>query len=359
MFNKSRLSLARRRRGLTKKQLAELVSVEPRSISAFEAGEYPPIYGTLDKIARAVSFPPSFFLGDDLDEPSRDGVSFRSMARMTARHRDAALAAGTLAFLLTDWMENRFTLPRPDLLDLRYETPESAAISLRQYWEIGERPIRNMIQVLEAKGVRVFSLAENCRELDAFSLWRETQPFIFLNTNKTPEHGRFNAAHELGHLVLHQHGAPIGQEAEREAQSFASAFLMPRASIKAVEGIVPSLPYLIRLKRRWSVSLSALVYRLHKLGIIGDWHNRSLCIEIRRRYGNSEPNGIAMETSQVWDKVFSQLRSEGLTKADIANQLEVQPQEIEMLVFHFVTMSLSSSSPSRKTARNTRLRLLR
>lgn len=353
MYNKSRLSSARRRRGLTKKQLAEAVGLDPRSITAFESGEFTPGEDTLHKIAHSLSFPLSFFFGDDLDEPPKDGVSFRSMARMTARQRDAALAAGAIAFLLNEWTEHRFRLLPPDLLDLRHETPESAAVSLRHYWGIGEHPIKNIIHVLEAKGVRVFSLAENCRELDAYSLWKDGQPFVFLNTNKTPEHNRFNAAHELGHLVLHQHGAPVGQEAEKEANSFASAFLMPLGSIKAEEGIIPSLPYLIKLKRKWSVSLSALVYRLHKLGIIGDWHNRTLCIEIRRRYGHSEPNGIPMETSQVWDQVFTQLRSEGVTKDHIADQLDVMPQDIEMLVFHLVTMGVSSSSPVRKTARKT------
>ncbi|WP_419757134.1 ImmA/IrrE family metallo-endopeptidase [Teredinibacter turnerae] len=58
-------------------------------------------------------------------------------------------------------------------------------------------------------------------------------PFVFLNTKKTAERCRFDAAHELGHLVMHCHGAPQGQEAEKEANAFASAFLMPRRSVLA------------------------------------------------------------------------------------------------------------------------------
>jgi hypothetical protein len=46
--------------------------------------------------------------------------------------------------------------------------------------------------------------------------------------------GRFDAAHELGHLVMHGHERPLpGPEAEREANQFASAFLMPRADVVA------------------------------------------------------------------------------------------------------------------------------
>ena len=92
---------------------------------------------------------------------------------------------------------------------------------------------KNMVHLFEAKGVRVFSLVEDTRTVDAFSVWRGTRPFAFLNTIKTGEHGRFDAAHELGHLVLHRHGGPSGRRAEDEANRFASSFLMPAADVIA------------------------------------------------------------------------------------------------------------------------------
>jgi len=145
-----------------------------------------------------------WFSGSELHQPSSQTASFRSQARMAASTRDAALASGALAFLLNDWLEERFSLPSPDLPDLREEEPEAAAITLRQHWGLGERPIKNMVHLLESKGVRVFSMAEDTTEVDAFSLWRETTPFVFLNTMKSAERSRFDAAHELGHLVLHR-----------------------------------------------------------------------------------------------------------------------------------------------------------
>ena len=59
----------------------------------------------------------------------------------------------------------------PDIPDLRDFHPREAATALRAYWKIRERPIGNMVHLLEAKGARVYSLAEQCRRLDAFSLW--------------------------------------------------------------------------------------------------------------------------------------------------------------------------------------------
>ena len=361
MFNPQRLSFARRRRGLTKKQLASKVGVDPRSITAFEAGEYQPIEGTLLALVRILDFPQNFFFGDDIEEPLASGVSFRAMSKMRTSQRGAALTSGAIGFLLSDWVDARFALPEPDLPDLRLQTPAAAAVTLRQYWRIGEQPVRNMVHLLEAKGVRVFSLSENCRELDAYSLWRADRPFIFLNTYKSAEHSRFDSAHELAHLVLHRHGQPSGQTAEKEAQAFASAFLMPEASVRAEQRVIPSLPYLIKLKQKWAVSLSALVVRLHQLGMISDWHNRSLFIEMQRHgYRIREPNGIAKETSQVWDKVFSILRSEGIGKQKIANELSVFPPEIEKLVFGLVTMGVSTVSQARrkKTRKLNHLRLV-
>jgi hypothetical protein len=45
-------------------------------------------------------------------------------------------------------------------------------------WALGEQPI-SMIKLLESKGVRVFSLAENTKTVDAFSCWRNDVPYVF------------------------------------------------------------------------------------------------------------------------------------------------------------------------------------
>ncbi len=90
---------------------------------------------------------------------------------------------------------------------------------------------------------------------------------MFLNLQKTAEHGRFDAAHELGHLVLHRHGSPGGREAEREAHAFASAFLMPEASVIARAPRFATIDQLEKLKRIWGVSVAALNHRLHTIGM--------------------------------------------------------------------------------------------
>lgn len=340
-FNPSRLTFARTRRGLKKAEVAKLIGVTPRSVTGYEAGEFPPEPDRLILLSECLHFPVEFFLAEDqVDIIDEDIVSFRAMTKMGATLKNVALGAGSIAVQLNAWIESRFDLPGPDLPDLgRDMGPEAAAESLRSYWGLGEQPVKNLVHLLEAKGVRIFSLAIDAKEVDAFSMWWDGTPFVFLNTYKSAEHSRFDAAHELGHLILHRHGQPHGIEAEKEANAFASAFLMPAKSVLASKLRFPSVNDLIKFKRHWSVSVAALNYRLHALGLTTEWTNRSLCIQISKcGYRTCEPNSIQLETSQVLEKVFASLRDEGITKADIAQDLRVTTGEIDELTYGLLRM---------------------
>jgi len=336
MFNPARLTAARQRRKLTKRALADALGFDEKTIRRYEVeGEVPPT-ATLMQISRALDFPIEFFSGSDLDELPSEAASFRSLKAMLARDRDAALVAGSIAFLFDDWIAERFELPSPSLLDFKEPVePEVAAQLLRQRWALGDQPVPNIVHLLEAKGVRVFSLSENTKNVDAFSVWRRDVPYIFLNTYKTAERSRFDAAHELGHLVLHKHGGAHGGDSESEGQanSFASAFLMPRAGVLAKTPRAYSLNQIVQAKRTWRVSAAALIYRLHKIGAASDWLYRSLNVQLSKASGGSEPNGIPREVSLLWEKVFASLRAEQITKHDIAQQLNLPIAEFESLVF--------------------------
>jgi Zn-dependent peptidase ImmA (M78 family)/DNA-binding XRE family transcriptional regulator len=344
-FNPSRLTLARKRRGMTMTKLASKIGVELRSISGYEKGEFGPENDNLERLARTLAFPREFFFGPDLDEPTPDVASFRALKRMTAAQRDTALGSGALALMLNAWVEQRFNLPLALLPDLsRERDPEAAAEQLRRAWGLGELPVKNVVHLLESKGVRVFSLAIDAAEVDAFSMWRQDTPFVFLNTAKSAEHSRFDGGHELGHLVLHRHGAPQGQDAEREANAFASAFLMPRSTVLSVAPRFVTVDRLIELKKYWNVSVAALAYRMHTLGIMSDWQYRTVAIELSQRgYRKKEPAASPRETSQAFAKVSAALREDGISKEVIAAELNIPVQEIEQLVFGLLVTSVSGA----------------
>jgi Zn-dependent peptidase ImmA (M78 family)/DNA-binding XRE family transcriptional regulator len=357
MFNPTRLNVARKRRGLTKIEFAKQMGVALRSFKAYELGEYPPSEDAINKIASVSGFPADFFFGDDLDEPRPDTASFRSMSRMKAFQRAMALGQGAIALHLNRWLEERFELPSLDMPNLRDErSPEAAAEALRYHWGIGELPISNMIHLLEAKGIRIFSLAIDAQEVDAFSIWKDATPFIFLNSNKSSEHSRYDAAHELGHLVLHRHGGPRGREAEQEANTFASAFLMPRASVLAHAPRFPTLATIVSLKSIWKTSVAALTYRLHAVNMLTDWQYRMLYIQIsKQRFRTKEPNEAPRETSQVLPKIFAALHEEGVTRSGVARALALPQSELECLMFGLTMASIEGGGKG--TSTRTRLKL--
>ena len=355
MFNHKRLGLARKRRRLTGKGLAERTGLSAVTISRLEKGDNQPDEATVDKLSAALGFPSAFFYGDDPEDIKTDAVSFRSLSKMSAKERDAAISAGALGLQLNDWIEERFKLPQPNLIDLSYETnPEAAARALRQYWNLGEKPIGNMLGLLETNGVRVFSLSENTASVDAFSFWRNETPFVFLNNFKTAERSIFDTAHELGHLVLHKHVGPrSSRAAEREADQFASAFLMPADDVRARMPRLINVAVILKAKKRWRVSAMAMAYRLHALSRLTEWQYKSTCIELGKRgYRSGEPDGIERESSVVWRKVFSQLWSERTTKNEIADALHLPLDELEGIVWGLV----SNGPPTRPLQSNSKLR---
>lgn len=338
MLNPDRVELVRLRLGLTKSGFAQALGVDRKAIQRFEAGTSALNDDAIEALCSISGYPLEYFKkGGSPEYPNHEGVSFRSLKSLTASRRYAAIAAAALAFEFDDWISERYDLIEHDLIQTNDNSPERSAALLRAKWGIGERPIGNMINILEVHGIRVFSLMEETRHLDAYSLWRNDRPYIFLNTMKTTEHSRFDAAHELGHLVMHRHSGSGHPSAEHEANAFASAFLMPVNDLIAEFPWVRSINDLIKKKKRWGVSVAALNYALHKAGKISEWHYRSHYIALSKAGRENEPEPMIPETSQVWAKILRDLWSQGLSLSRIAAQLAVPEKELNSLLFGIAT----------------------
>ena len=331
----SRLVIARKRRGLTLTQLASLTGLSTRSISLYENGHTEPAADTLRQLALVLDVSPGFLRAPGVDEIPEAAVSFRALSKMTARQRDRALSAGRVALLINDWIDTRFRLPETDLPRLSGHDPEAAAEVTRARWGLGERPVGNVLHLLESRGARIYSLTSENAELDAYSLYWHGRPFIFLATGKSGERGRFDAAHELGHLVLHgEHQVPSRPAAEAGANRFAAAFLMPRASVLARDLRDATAERIVEAKRTWKVSAMALAHRLHELDLLSEWGYRTACAELARLgYRSSEPQGIERESSQLLAKVFRAVRDGGETPATIASAIGISTSELQSHVF--------------------------
>lgn len=352
MFNPQRLKIARERRSLTKKALAEIMQISPKTVSAYESST-PPFDlqdETVTRFALALNYPIEFFYRELAETIAQEAISYRAATKLPSRLKLASESASLIAYEIATWLDNRFNnLPKVDLPDFSHDNrhnPEAASKELRIQWGLGELSIKNMVHLLETKGVKVFSLSEDCKEVDAFSFWKGNIPFVVLNQFKSVERSRFDTAHELAHLVLHRHGEQNkGRDAEIEADRFASAFLMPEGSI--AEKVRPSsnatLDDLIQLKKHWNVSLMAMIRRLYDLKYLTEWQYRQLTISASQKgYRKKEPAGLeAREQSIIFNKVFNALKDKGMSRADIARELALPFDEISNLTFNHPLFKLS------------------
>src|SRR4051812_19151619 len=135
---------------------------------------------------------------------------FRSLRRTVQIDRDAALAEAAVLADLVALIETRVVMPAltlPQDLLLAPTAPldgvEAIAIEVRARLGLGDEPVPNVVRTLERHGVIVarLSLADT---VDAFSWPVPARPLVILGTDKgNRARSRFDAAHELGHLVLH------------------------------------------------------------------------------------------------------------------------------------------------------------
>jgi Zn-dependent peptidase ImmA (M78 family)/transcriptional regulator with XRE-family HTH domain len=358
-FFSERLSWIRKKRGLTKSALASLVELDLRSISAYEAGEFEPKDETELELVKALGVRRDFFKKGALEGPESNQVSFRAFSKLSASKRDMALGSAAVAFALNHWISQRFDLHKPAIPDLRNEnSPEGAAMVLRDLWGLGEQPVSNMVHLLEYKGVRVFSLALDVSDVDACCTWHNNEPFIFLNTKKSNARRRFDAAHELGHLVLHRHGNYDGRDVEREADEFASAFLMPRNGFVATAPKFVDLKSVMPIKIKWGVSVAAYIYRLNSLGLLSEWHYRTLFKQISQRgYRTAEPSDSKIEFSKLAEQVLGQLRKESIGLREISIDLGLKEQDIADLLFDLTLFGFSSGTDVPTQVRSSKAKL--
>ncbi|MBW3244531.1 XRE family transcriptional regulator [Epibacterium sp. DP7N7-1] len=357
-MNGSRLEVARKRKGYSRPQLAELLGVTSRTINGWESNGRVP-EDRVEALVRELGFSREFLSLPDPASVSTNAVSFRSLSRKTATQRDAALAMCDLAVDLSAWIDQRFGRNDVSLPNLSDEEPEFSADLLRLEWALGKAPISNMIHLLEAKGVRVFALPNNCREIDACSFWMSDIPYMLVDTTRSAERIRFNLAHELGHLVLHRHGAPMGQTAEKEANAFASAFLMTEASLQQRLPRQMSVGSVVRMKQHWGVSAMALAYRLNKVGRLRDWHYKTMVIEMRRRkYHEAEPEPMAHEQSYVLDLVLRTLLQRNISLRAVAEETRLPHNEVVGLMQGLATFAISEHDVATPSERRAALRVV-
>jgi Zn-dependent peptidase ImmA (M78 family) len=283
--------LAREARGFSQKDLAEKIDMSPTNLSKIERGDVGIAKDVLEGISRETEFPIHFFtqegtiIPENLIYRKRQSVPQKFIAPIQAR---VNILSRHVQFLTRALNITAPQVPIPSLS--LTSSPAKIATRLRQKWEIEQGPISNIIKIVERQGIPVLSFDFGLDRIDSRSFLTEDKyPVIFINKRLQGDKLRFTIAYELGHLVMHTFSTlNPEQDINHEANVFAAEFLMPSNDIRPDYADNITIPLLAQLKKKWKVSMIALLYRADDLGILTSNQKRYLLqqfnsLHIRRR----------------------------------------------------------------------------
>lgn len=280
-----RIARARKAAGLSLRDVGQAVGLSHAAIKKYEDGVVVPSSDVLLGLARVLNVRTEFFFR-------------QQQVRLEAvEYRKRGLPAKVLLAIehqVLDLVERRLELealfPRPPgspfepipghadrIVDL--DGVEGEAEAVRNAWDLGSDPIPDLVDVLEAHGVRVYMLDDShgCK-FDGLAAHVDGHPVIVVGKAWPGDRQRFTLAHELGHLIVGKRLA-AALDAEKAANRFAGALLLPRTALLQEVGDARSgmeWREIALLKAEFGLSMRAVTFRLRDLNVITESRFRTM-----------------------------------------------------------------------------------
>jgi Zn-dependent peptidase ImmA (M78 family) len=277
-----RLISARKMAGLSLEDLSEKMktvagekAVSRQAIHQFEQGKSKPEADTMLALAKTLGVDLNYFYRETAI--SLDKIEYRKKTKLTKTEEVSVQEKAK------DVLERYFELE--DLMNapLIFKNPleaskchisnkddiEIVAEALREKWDLGTRPIQNVLELLENEGIKVVEISTS-DGFQGFYADANNHTVVVLNQNDDNVRKRFTALHELGHTIL---TFEDGFDVEKGCHSFAGAMLLPKKQV--IQAFSEkrkkiSLAELIQLKINYGISIQAILARLKNLEIIND-----------------------------------------------------------------------------------------
>lgn len=341
----ARIKKARISRGFSLADLENLIGVSKQFISQCELGTAN-ASSIIYKLTEILNYPLNFFLKPVKNNSTASAAYFRSRKSTPKKLKDAAIEKVDIFDEIKQYFENYINYPKLNLPNVEVKEEytlkdiEEIARSVREYWNIGMGPINNIVALLQENGIIISRMKVRNNKIDAFSQWLSGTPYIFLSIEKDcAVRSRFDIAHELCHILLHQYISSDDidkktklDKIEKEADAFAGAFLLPAESFSR-EVFSSSLDNFVMLKKRWKVSISCMIRRCADLNILTE--NQIVYLKKQMTYKNywrKEPldNEIPCEEPYLFNQIVDILLDNNCVSASqIVDSIGLSNSEIE------------------------------
>ena len=335
----ARVKQARLLAGLTQQELADRLGeqgyrVTKAAISKYERNKSYPPAGFLLAACTALDVRSTYFT----HQPTRtiEWQAFRRHSQLPQKKqtaiKDYAVDIAELQIELQSLLYPEMAFALPSIAVSTFDEAEAAAEHLRDEWDLGNRPLDNLVQMAEDRGVVVIGWDDESGKFDGLSGWCGKYPVTVINTNRSIDRIRFNLAHEIGHLAMDT--SAVSDKEEDLAHRFAAAFLVPAEHARHELGQTRrQLDWgeLKMLKRKYGLSMAAWIHRAKDLDIINEYHYTELCKKMSAQgWRKKEPAAYQGDEEPLrLHQMAQRATAEGLMSPDRITRVGVECFEYE------------------------------
>lgn len=360
-INNIELKLARYFHKMSLQEVADKLNISRQYLHQFETGQKS-AEQYIGKLADIYEVKPNFFMKK---EPiiQEEQVHFRKLHRTKDLDKQSIISTSDYIKRFLEVIEKEGVIfPKIDLPDLSNQNfninnpsdIERIAEYCRKYWDLGQGAISNMTKLCESKGIFVLSYDNHGdnSDIDALSVALRRPIIVRSSIKKNPCRLRFDLAHELGHLLLHEGIVTGCRETESQANHFAGAFLLPRTiMLKYFPKMISptgrfSWNKISEFKMLFKVNKSAILYRAKQLSLITEAQYRKGVIHLKNNgeaIQENEDKLIEIEIPSLIENCLASLAKHNkIYIENIANAMDVQLSFLEKLLSIDVTNPLYS-----------------
>lgn len=277
-----RIKKFRLQKGYSQGKVSELVGkgLSVQDVDAMEKGDFDPDEAVMEKLADIFEVE-SISVTKKISIPIGD---IRILQKTSLPEEQLNEIKLEIAFSLESYLElesrlqisSQFENPISEKATWAQEDVEEAVNVVRKAWKLGEQPVFNLVDLLEAQRIKVFELDDFPIPLNALAaLAMNHYPVIAIRSELSNLEKRVALLRALAYILFGSDCAVISGFADY----FAHAFLMPKHLFVKEIGQTRkniSIQELIKLKEYYGISMKGIMERAGALNIVP--------LEVRKRF---------------------------------------------------------------------------